>query len=273
MNDGKMLLIAGVVAGLALATTSVVVGTGSNGAATNARTAMEPSPEETWLVDGDGTEQPAEDALSPANSRARASDWSSDDPIPRGRHARRSSKPEISSYTEFLAISSKGGPATLEQAVRATLVAEGESTRRKVAALSALLAVEAPHADDILAEAVATVPDTFDAHSGSVPRFALQLLAERAHDVDGARAALESLAFDRTPRLETTLRALAVAGLAAHVPRAAIPRLVKLLRAEDDPCVLESGIGGLAANPEARSEAAALLTLGIQPRAHSSIDD
>mgnify|MGYP001430026923 CR=1 FL=1 len=86
-----------------------------------------------------------------------------------------------------------------------------------------------------------------------MPRFAVRVLIDKASREEGARLALDRVAWNRS--LSSDMRRIAAAGLAATAGEAGAWRIVARLEIEQDERVRECAAQALARNPAAGSAA------------------
>jgi hypothetical protein len=194
-----------------------------------------------------------------------------DERAPSGTATSRAPRKESEFYAAFLTIAARG-PEALERAARTALAEDGPDCH-KVAALRALRDAGCARTDDILVAVIEGLPDASGPRGESVPRFALRSLVERAACDEGARSALDRIAWGGRMPAGSALRAAAAAALAATATEDEIWAVAARLRSEADPLTLAGAVEALSRNPAAAAADAALESLGVEPPVRKDVPE
>ena len=156
---------------------------------------------------------------------------------------RRASEREL--YEELLR-QERARPGSLAAQARSILDGE-DPAPRKVALLRALRAIGSPETFDCLEHAARSLEDVSGPHGGSVPGFALRVLAQEAGRDERAEQVLARLSF-ADPLPSRDLRRRAAAHLAAHCRDVAALRT--WLWREQDELLIRDVVLALRSRPE-----------------------
>jgi hypothetical protein len=194
----------------------------------------------------------SERAAAPAPSTAPATAGDDAPPLaPAARPADRQRWKERDFYDELLV-----EPDLRRRAVE-VLAGDGPQAE-KLALLRVAFERDPGLAPELFERAVTSLPDAGDAHGESVPRAAVEWLAERAPREPRARAILERLAWDAEGEAPAAaLRARCVLALLSSAPESELPRLRGRLAGERDDELHASAARVLDARRERRAIAAA----------------